>query len=226
MALEAMLWATMPGREVMRPIPYRDARCVHLHTDTFFQLCTQRCIQDMNMRSLESQLRVCYLCRFLHFRIELEASSGHLRHDCYLHSILFLLGIHLASGVLVSNSLDLMGTQRLLAASQCSVWLDVESDACADVFSRPCACCRHDKTCVAGFEKRYHGVVSAFMFATETQQTIGKPTPQHSCKDCQHSNHLHVMHLLCLPPCAHCFFPLDNCSSAIADNQSRQGALY
>ena len=33
---------------------------------------------------------------------------------------------------------------------------------------------RHDKTCVAGFEKRYHGVVSAFMFATETQQTIGE----------------------------------------------------
>ena len=39
------------------------------------------------------------------------------------------------------------------------------------------ACCRHDKTCVAGFEKRYHGVVSAFMFATETQQTIGKLNP-------------------------------------------------
>ena len=33
---------------------------------------------------------------------------------------------------------------------------------------------RHDKSCVAGFEKRYHGIVSAFMFATETQQTIGK----------------------------------------------------
>ncbi|BDA50813.1 probable inward rectifier potassium channel 2 [Coccomyxa sp. Obi] len=31
----------------------------------------------------------------------------------------------------------------------------------------------HDKSCVAGFEKRYHGIVSAFMFATETQQTIG-----------------------------------------------------
>ena len=27
---------------------------------------------------------------------------------------------------------------------------------------------------MAGFEKRYHGVVSAFMFATETQQTIGE----------------------------------------------------
>lgn len=34
--------------------------------------------------------------------------------------------------------------------------------------------CRHDKSCVAGFEKRYHGIVSAFMFATETQQTIGR----------------------------------------------------
>ncbi len=42
------------------------------------------------------------------------------------------------------------------------------------VHQYPSTCCRHDKTCVAGFEKRYHGVVSAFMFATETQQTIGK----------------------------------------------------
>ena len=30
---------------------------------------------------------------------------------------------------------------------------------------------------MAGFEKRYHGVVSAFMFATETQQTIGEISP-------------------------------------------------
>ena len=49
--------------------------------------------------------------------------------------------------------------------------------------------CRHDKTCVAGFEKRYHGVVSAFMFATETQQTIGKQPPVnlwHHCDDMAH----------------------------------------
>ena len=63
MALEAMLWATMPGREVCGP-SLTEMHDVHLHTDTSFQLCTQRSIQDMNMRSLESQLRVCYLADF------------------------------------------------------------------------------------------------------------------------------------------------------------------
>lgn len=67
-------------------------------------------------------------CRFLHLGIEFEASSGHLRHDCYLHSILFLLGIHLASGVLVRTSLVLCGLRRMLAASQV-VSLMCESDA-------------------------------------------------------------------------------------------------
>ena len=54
--------------------------------------------------------------------------------------------------------------------------------------------CRHDKTCVAGFEKRYHGVVSAFMFATETQQTIGKQPPVslwHHCDD-YGTSHPHI----------------------------------
>ncbi|KAK9807434.1 hypothetical protein WJX73_006651 [Symbiochloris irregularis] len=32
---------------------------------------------------------------------------------------------------------------------------------------------RWDSTCITGFEKRYGGFVSAFQFATETQQTIG-----------------------------------------------------
>ena len=39
---------------------------------------------------------------------------------------------------------------------------------------------RWDKSCVAGFEKRYHGFVSAFMFATETQQTIGAALQVHA----------------------------------------------
>ena len=43
--------------------------------------------------------------------------------------------------------------------------------------------CRHDKSCVAGFEKRYHGIVSAFMFATETQQTIGELSQASSEQD-------------------------------------------
>ena len=45
--------------------------------------------------------------RFLHFRTELEASDGYLLRDCHLHSVLFLLGICLASGVLVGDFLHL-----------------------------------------------------------------------------------------------------------------------
>ena len=45
--------------------------------------------------------------RFLHFRTELEASNGYLCRDCHLHSVLLLLGICLASGVLVGDFLDL-----------------------------------------------------------------------------------------------------------------------
>ena len=53
---------------------------------------------------------------------------------------------------------------------------------------------------MAGFEKRYHGVVSAFMFATETQQTIGETSLQQS----QHCKH--IMHALPLPPSQYLLF--------------------
>ena len=43
--------------------------------------------------------------------------------------------------------------------------------------------CRWDQTCLTGFEKRYGGFVSSFLFATETQQTIGAP-PSHLLRYC------------------------------------------
>ena len=53
---------------------------------------------------------------------------------------------------------------------------------------------------MAGFEKRYHGVVSAFMFATETQQTIGKAPLKQSCKHCRPMQFLSV-NPSCPNPC-------------------------
>ena len=40
-------------------------------------------------------------CRFLHFWTEPEAAGGHLRDGSHLHSVILLLGLRLASGVLV-----------------------------------------------------------------------------------------------------------------------------
>lgn len=40
-------------------------------------------------------------CRLLHFWTESEAAGGHLRDGSHLHSVILLLGLRLASGVLV-----------------------------------------------------------------------------------------------------------------------------
>ncbi len=59
------------------------------------------------MHACDDVIKCGVPCRFLHVRTELEASDGNLLRDCNLHPVLLLLGICLASGVLVGDFLDL-----------------------------------------------------------------------------------------------------------------------
>ena len=60
--------------------------------------------------------RQLHLCRFLHVWPELAAASSNLRHDCHLHLLIFLLGLCVAPGVLVSLRLLVLGCKAHLQA--------------------------------------------------------------------------------------------------------------
>ena len=117
MASGAMLWATMPGREVCG-LSLTEMNSMYIFASASRLECICSPTPNMSVLCARGNLIAVVLpCRFLHFGIEFEASSSHLRHDCYLYSILFLLGIHLASGVLVRIFL-LHGLTMTFAASQ------------------------------------------------------------------------------------------------------------
>ena len=61
--------------------------------------------------------------------------------------------------------------------------------------------CRYDSTCLSGFESNYGGFVSAFLFATETQQTIGE---LHSMLHCCHVSCCRLVASTALPRPAAC----------------------
>ena len=73
------------------------------------------------------------------------------------------LGCHMSLSLVASKDEDRASWMTLGVHQSCN--------------SRAAVQCRYDSTCLSGFESNYGGFVSAFLFATETQQTIGAVIP-------------------------------------------------